>query len=260
LHWISASWTPPSWRQARSEAHHEYGYLRTTLTGKFNGNLIFRRGFDTAKYFICPTADQNQFCSDTDRNKRIGELVGQLYTQNDNIKDSFPSKAFDLAGSDSTAIDKNIHDVEVQADKLIRELRKANASNIIAALSRSDSLYNKSQSLDGAVDMVDLYVAFVFPQSLATNDELRALLFGNSRLIDGEEIKDSLMRSPERNPVAGLRGNIRGRANTLFSMIDGILRELEKQDRHEVQPLVEINLIRLKHLEALHPPRKTPQS
>jgi hypothetical protein len=234
-----------------NDSFSEYGHLRTTLTVKFDDRIVLRRGFDTGEYPIC-FVGAGQRCVGPDLDTGISSGVNSFYSAKADIYHSMVSKSFDLSGADAPEIGKSVVSVREKVTKQIHTLRRENSGTLLAAFSRSDALATRSQRLNGAVDMVDLYVSYVLPQSVTENDELRGLLFGDKRIVDGDLIQTSLAHAPERSPLPGLRSDINTRSRALNRSIRNILAALGEQRKHELQPLIETTLMRLNQAAAIH--------
>lgn len=240
----------------RFKAYNAYYKVQVELDGTFDGKLVVRRIVTAPKpLLVCPVAGANQGCDAQTINVWLPPTVKKIWSDDQNIRQLLISSSTDVAAGDAT-YQTSIKEFTDKANKQILQLRGAYYSNLASELSRGGPYRDSSQVMDGAKDLIELYLSFALPTSLATDEDLHASMFGINGLLDTDRalqlFSSSARSSSSQTKVVDVAAVIRGRSSTLKVRVHGRLSELANHHIKEHQAVVEDTLDDLARLSEKH--------
>ncbi len=171
------------------------------IEGHYAGATVFQRQVVSEREFTERGTDAStvpgeprKFAHAPDDNAIAPEDVAlAAWSAGANWRQHFPNEAAEV---DPAALAAGLRMFEDAAHERLAERRSSLLeTTVLPALTRNGDPAHLRESLDalsGARDLVEAYVALAMPRTLATQDDVRALLFGSQRLPDGDDVASAL--------------------------------------------------------------------
>ena len=175
-----------------------------------------------------------------------------------NLKQKFEtqSKAVPLSNQDQQAVDQLNSLLESKIKENFRNQQITFYDDIKTKLSSSTPFHEATQEIAGSKLLLQNYAVFGLAISLYLNDYLRALLFGDQGLLDGQTIKDTYVdtiRALQANTPTTAKVDIEKLALKRSDELRRVLHEILKEGYSEDNPMVELPLRRLEMYYAAAP-------
>jgi len=138
-----------------------------------------------------------------------------------------------------------------RVDRRLRELQRGSYSHIVAGLTQAGNLEFAAKQLSGAKKLVEVMIILGFPQSLESDDFVRALLIGDERLLDTSAITNLCNLGIERsydtnqNAKVDIAAILDERVAALETWVSNRLSQIQTTGQGESLRLVSSTLRRL---------------
>ena len=216
-----------------------------TATTRFDQIIVSKMSVVSDKQFDLCVVGDNGDCSAQQRTDSAKTIVPVHWNSNEKLDTLLESKGLDSADS---KIVGGVAEIGKRVTVRIVQLRRAFYTGLLTDISGKTNLHDTAEIMSSFRDLIELYTAFVFPDTLSSDEGFRGALYGTQRIVDREAVVQSLESSSRTGSRLLFPQFFERGLNTFAAKAESRIEVLSKSQSHERNPAIESTLRRLKLL------------